>query len=283
MSITTHTNLKGLAWDHIRLSYVAPLYLNKPNAAEVLSIFDEYSKYPAEILDRVLFVLVDDGSPQSYELKDWPLNMIILRVGEDIPWNNPGARNLGMLYAKSDKVFVTDIDHQLDPESFRKILKLPECGRHIWRLPRFAHDGTPLRAHANTFILSRGRFMRYFGYDEELCGSYACDDTLFVKFMKYHGMRVSTLGNGARATIRNLPAVPGGTHTLNRDMSRNKGIVARKLDEIWNYGPNAGHSRQFLNFEWKTVRVTRRKVPPPEKKQPLWAPGWWFRWIWAER
>jgi hypothetical protein len=282
--IKTFTSLRGLDWSHIRLSYVAPLYLNRPNSEQVLSIFDDYSKLPAEILDRVLFVLVDDGSPQAYTLKDWPLNMIVLRVGEDIPWNNPGARNLGVLYAKSDKVFVTDIDHQLDSVSFRKLLDLRAPARNLWRLPRFSHDGKKLRAHANTFLLSRGMFMKYFGYDEELCGSYACDDTLFVKYLKYHGMRLSTLSNGARATVRfikNFEDQPY-THTLSRDKTRNKAIVARKLKDIWTFGKNAGHSHQFLNFEWKVVRVTRREVPP-QKEDKLWALGWWGRWFTGER
>lgn len=282
MEVTHHNTFKGLDWSHIRLSYVAPLYLNKPNAAEILSIFDHYASYPADVLDRVLFVLVDDGSPAPYQLKDWPLNMIVLRVGEDIPWNNPGARNLGLLYAKSDKVFVTDIDHQLDVESFRKILRLPQCGRNVWRLPRFAANGQPLRSHANTFVLSRGAFFRYFGYDEELCGSYACDDTLFVKYLKYHGMRTSTLQNGAKTTVRAIGDTKG-THTLDRDKTRNRTIVARKMKEIWAQGPHAGHSHQFLNFEWKLVRITRRGVPAPEAPQPLWAATWWGRWLTGER
>ena len=123
--------LKGLNWEHIRLSYVVPLYINKPNAAEVLSIFDEYAKYPADILDRVLFVLVDDGSPAEFELPHWLLNMIVLRIKQDIPWNNPGARNLGMVYAKSDKVFLTDIDHQLDVRSFQALMKMGNPGRML--------------------------------------------------------------------------------------------------------------------------------------------------------
>lgn len=282
MDITTHENLKGLAWDHIRLSYVAPLYLNKSNADEVLSIFDDYSTYPAEILDRVLFVLVDDGSPVPYTLKNWPLNMIVLRVSEDIMWNNPGARNLGILYAKSDKVFVTDIDHQLDVDSMRKLIDRPQCGRNVLRLPRFASNGEKLRSHANTFLLSRGTFFRYFGYDEELCGSYACDDTLFVKYLKYHGVRMGMI-RGARTVVRYMKNAEGGTHTLNRDMSRNKAKVARKMEEIKTFGPHAGHSHQFLNFEWKVTRVTRRPVPPPQKKDPLWVLGWWGRWFTGEK
>jgi len=282
-AVTQYTTLRLLDWGHIRLSYVAPVYLNKPNSDDVLSIFDDYARLPADILDRVLFVLVDDGSPQPYRLKDWPLNMIVLRVKEDIPWNNPGARNLGMVYAKSDKVFVTDIDHQLDEASWRKILAMPPCGRRAYRFARFAANGQPLRAHANTFLLSRGHFLRHGGYDEELCGSYACDDTLLVKYLKYHGTRFSTLRNGARTTIRDIKSTQGGsTHSLVRDMSRNKQLVARKIEEIWTYGAPAGHSRLFLNFEWEVLRVTRRSVPASQKPDKLWAPSWWLRWLWGE-
>lgn len=283
MEIQTSQSLKGLDWSHIRLSYVAPVYLNRPDTQEVLSIFDDYAQLPSDVLDRVLFVLVDDGSPAAYNLPAWPLNMIVLRVQEDIPWNNPGARNLGVFYSKSDKVFVTDIDHQLDAQTFRKLLKMPACGRNVHRLPRYSPEGQEVRPHANTFLLSRGHFLKYFGYDEELCGSYACDDTFFVKYMKYHGSRMSTLKNGVKATTRAMKTFKGFTHSLSRDMTRNKGIVARKISEIKAHGAQAGHSHQFLNFEWKVVRVTRREAPAPEVQDKLWALSWWGRWLTGER
>jgi hypothetical protein len=278
----TQTTLRGLDWGHIRLSYVTHFYLNKNNGGEILSLFDDYAQLPADILDRVLFVVVDDGSPAPYELKNWPLNMIILRVQEDIPWNNPGARNLGMVYAKSDKVFVADIDHALDEKSFRTLLKMPRCGRKFWRLPRRDPDGRPVRAHANTFLLSRGFFLKYFGYDEALCGHYACDDTFLAKYFKQHGMQQWLMVDGAVLHQRRF-ADKGSTHTLDRDMTHNKALVAQKIREMRTYGPESGHSREFLNFEWKIIQVTRREVPSPEKKNKLWALGWWGRWIFGER
>lgn len=275
-------NLRGLDWSHIELTYVTHFYLNKDNAEEILSIFEDYAKLPADILDRVLFVLVDDGSPRSYEIKNWPLNMIVLRVTEDISWNNPGARNLGMTYAKSDKVFLTDIDHQLDEKSFETLLKWDRCGRTLWRVPRLDASGKKVRSHANTFLLSRGFFLKNFGYDEALCGHYACDDTFFVKYMKYHGARQGMIPWGAVAKIRGMKT-QGYTHTLDRDKSHNKELVAKKIEEIKTYGATAGHGREFLNFEWKVERIMRRDVPPKGKKNFFWAFSWWGRWAMGEK
>ncbi len=274
-----YQSLRGLDWSHIRLSYVTHFYINKPNSVDVLSIFDEYSKLPREILDRVLFVVVDDGSPQPYELRDWPLNMIVLRVKEDIPWNNPGARNLGVVNAKSDKVFMTDIDHQLDEESFRTLLGWGNPGPTLWRLPRVDGEGQNLRSHANTFLFSRGHFLKNYGYDESLCGHYG-DDVFFVKYMKLHGTRQGMIYWGARARIRNLAR--DDYHTLNRDVTHNKALWTEKFARIKAYGREEGHSRQFLNFDWEVARVTRRDVPPPGKKDPFWALSWWGRWIFGE-
>jgi len=276
-----HKSLRGLDWSHIRLSYVTHFYTNKPHSVDALSLFDEYSTLPGDILDRVLFVAVDDGSPQPYELRDWPLNLIVLRVKEDIPWNNPGARNLGVVNAKSDKVFITDIDHQLDLSGFRKLLSLPAVGRKLWRLPRVDSAGQPCRSHANSFLLSRGFFLKNYGYDEALCGHYACDDTFFVKHMKYHGAQQWMLPRSATLRLRKSIGV-GDVHTLKRDMTHNKTLVGQKINEIKNYGAQAGHSREFLNFDWEVLRVTRRAVPPPGKKDPLWALSWWGRWVFGE-
>jgi len=277
----TYHSLKELDWSHIRLSYVVPIYINKPGSEKELTLFDDYSRYPDEILDRILFVLVDDGSPLPYTLKDWPLNMIVLRVKEDIPWNNYGAKNLGVVFAKSDKVLITDLDHQVDPESFRKIIKMSPCGRTIWKMPRLDADGKKKRAHADTFVLSRGQFMRNYGYDEIYCGNYACGDTMLVKYAKYHGCRILIMWNGAKIQLR--PAqTEGMTHSLKRDMSHNHAILCQKTEEIRQYGAQVGHSRQFLNFEYELVRVTRRAVPLPEKKNPFWAFSWWGRWVCSE-
>jgi hypothetical protein len=285
MSLETSVSPRGLDWSHIRLSYVVPIYISKPNADAVLAIFRRYATYPKEILDRVLFVVVDDGSPVAYEMPHFGLNLIYLKIDEDIPWNNPGAHNLGMVFAKSDKVFISDIDYELDPKTFEILLRMPTPQKDLWRFPRFTPSGEQLRLpHSNTFLLSRGHFLKHFGYDEAFCGHYAGDDVFLAKYLKTYGGRVRTLHNGARVVKIEYPRLPGATddstHTLVRDKSYNKTIFLQKMASMRQFGRYAdGHSREFLNFPFHVERVDRREVPPPEKTDRVWAHVWWARWL----
>jgi len=54
-------------------------------------------------------VLVDDGSPTPVTLPpDLDLNVLFLRIPDDVPWNHAAARNLGAVYARSDKLLLTE-------------------------------------------------------------------------------------------------------------------------------------------------------------------------------
>lgn len=95
----------------ISLSYVTHFYCNQENIDSVCNLLRIYETYSPELLDKVEFVIVDDGSPIAYEVPKFNLNLRWLKINEDIRWNQSGARNLGFTYARSDKVLVTDLDH----------------------------------------------------------------------------------------------------------------------------------------------------------------------------
>jgi len=61
------------------------------------------------LLDVIEFIIIDDGSPLHYEIPEFNLNLRWIKINENIKWNQAGARNLGVLSAKSDKF--TDLDH----------------------------------------------------------------------------------------------------------------------------------------------------------------------------
>lgn len=273
---------ENLDWSHIRLTYATPLYLNQDNADEVFSLFREYAnKLPADLLEQILFVVVDDASPTKLEIPSLPINMIVLRVGEDIPWNNPGARNLAVVAAKSDKVFLTDIDHELDEKTFRKFLRMENPGKTLWRLKRFfAGERVRRKPHANSFLLSRGYFLKHYGYDEDFCGSYASDDVHFVKYFKYHGARVVTIMGDYKMISRGLTKGGKYTHSLDRDKTRNRKLKVEKLAQMKTYGPEAGHSRNFLNFTWQVAYTSQRKPQNAPKQQKCWYMRWWLRNLW---
>ena len=95
---------------HIKLTYVTHFYCNQGNMDSVESLLKEYESYPDDIKDAVEFVIVDDCSPLEYDVKDYDLNFTWLRITTDIQWNQAGSRNLGVTYAKSDKIIITDLD-----------------------------------------------------------------------------------------------------------------------------------------------------------------------------
>jgi len=267
-------------WSHIELSYVVPFYADGTDEAPVVNLLRRYAGYPAHILDVVVFIVVDDGSPTRVEIPDdIDLNLRVLRVEEDIAWNQPGARNLGVTVAVSDKVFVTDVDHVLTPESFEYMIRHRNPGRTMFKFRRQASSGEVLRPHPNTFFLSRARFLRFYGYDEAFCGHYGFDDAMFWRWQRYHGTRFLYLPARCKVLLESAEHAPG-FHSLKRDLDHNRQLAASKRALWRTYGPNAGYSRLFLNFKWHTdADRSRSTKPAPPRQMRWWIHTWWWRWL----
>lgn len=264
-------------YGNIELTYITHFYCNKPGAFEqVASLLELYAGYPADVLDRIHFVIVDDASPVSYEIPDVDLNLTWLRITEDIPWNNPGARNLGVTYAKSDKVVITDLDHAFPVETLRHILGRPECGRDFFKLRRLQQGQFLKHSHPNIFLLSRARFLRLWGYDEHFCGHYGHDDVWFVKFQKWHGSRQRHLPRRYPILVR-TDDTRSLTHTLERDLTTNRNLYEEKRRQVERFGKYGGHSRRFLDFEWKLGLERSRLTEPTLGPDRNWKRLWWLR------
>ena len=96
------------------LTIIYPYY----NSIKAVKIqIDNWSKYPIELMKKLQFILIDDCSDNKADLRiNFPINLTLLRVTDNIPWNQPGAKNLGFKFAKTDWIFTSDIDHVLQPE-----------------------------------------------------------------------------------------------------------------------------------------------------------------------
>lgn len=269
---------------HIGLTYVTHYYLNQQRPDTVLELFQRYQAYAPQLLDRIQFVVVDDCSPLRFPLPDLNLNILWLRIVDDIPWNQGGARNLGVTYAASDKVLLTDIDHEFPEATLAGMLRMRECGRDFFKIYRTDPvSGKMRQGHSNTFLLSRARFLRLYGYDEEFCGHYGAEDYRFVKFQKYHGSRQRYLPRKFRCIPRVDVNRDQAYHSLERDLSHNTPIDARKQFEMKQYGGDAGHSRMFLRFSWEILLDRSRDVQIQRRKNPLWQKLWYWRWLVGER
>lgn len=259
-------------FEHIGLTYVVPVYFDRPDHSVVVERLGHYAGLSSAVLDRLQFVLVDDASPSPPSIpSDLQLNLLVLRVAQNIPWNQPGARNLGVTFARSDKVLMTDLDHQLDEGTLARLIEHSGPGRTIYKFRRVDQDGRETKPHPNTFFMSRGRFLALYGYDEDFCGHYGHDDTTFLKWQKANGSTVKFLGTGygcARAS-------GADEHGLERDASHNDAL-ARSKERAWSdHGLDAGHSRRFLSFDFEVVCDYRRPKPELRKrdKRRLFSPA----------
>ena len=266
-------------FSHLDLSYVTTFYFNQADASSLLELLRRYASYSGELLDRLQFVLVDDGSTVPVKLPaDLDLNVRLLRIPEDVPWNHAAARNLGAVYARSDKLLLTDVDHQFPEETLRRILDLGPLRRTLYRFQRLDEQGVLTRWHSNTFLLSRGRYLELFGYDEEFCGHYGAEDDLFRRWHRHHGTRFR-LFPGGPVTLRRIDH-ERSYHSLSRDRAHNTKLFRRKRWLWEELGPEAAYSRTFLRAPFEVVADLRRApapAPPPSLATRLWRRWQWRR------
>lgn len=267
-------------WSHIAFSYIIHFYFNQGDGSPLLDLLRRYEQYDPKILNKIHFVIVDDGSPIKTDVPDLNLNFTWLKINEDIPWNQGGARNLGVIYAKSDNILLSDLDIEFPEETLHAIITAPPCGKNFYKFyMRDNLTGKLCKGHSNTFLMSRARFLRFSGYDEEFSGHYGAEDFRFVKFQKAQGSRQQYFN--LRYTCHRRSDIERKTkyHSLERDLSFNTPVDARKKFEMGMYGHDAGHTRTFLNFTWTKVYEKRRNVEFKRDVDRLWRYLWYWRWL----
>lgn len=266
--------------EHLGLAYVSHFYCNQQNADTVFDLLRTYESYDPTLLDHVHFVIVDDGSPVKYEVPPFDLNLTWLKIDADIAWNQGGARNLGVTYARADKLFLCDIDVEVPERSLAYFLERKTLGKRMDRPCLHSQStGEYLGRHPNAFLMSRGRFLKYFGYDEEFGGHYGFEDLRFTKHQKLWGTFLGRLPSKYLVYDRSSLDRAKSYHSLYRDESDNALVNARKHFEVdWN-GRRGGHSRRNLAFTWKVLADRRRSRQAPAVDR-LFKPTWYLRQIW---
>ncbi len=206
------------------LSVIVHGYNNQEVVNRQLAVWATWPK-----ADGIEFILVDDGSSPQLTWKNPPNCSRRVRIMEDIPWNQPGARNLGASLASGETLLFFDLDHFIDASAFGQILEHCKLinSQEIYRFRRIGSCGKLLHSHLNSFMIRRSAFFAIHGYDEDFAGSYGYDDVSFYDRWLNKGNTVTVLD---RITLH----VEEGyaTRSLNRNWSRNRRLRKQKLREL---------------------------------------------------
>jgi len=203
--------------------------------------------YAPEVLERVEFVIVDDGSDPAIQVDRSSLppamRLVLARIDQDIPWNMPGARNLGALLARGEFLLLYDIDHFLSESALRVLLaNAPSLSRTTnYKFSRTL-KGETINSPVNCFLCSRDGFWQAGGYDEDFAGHYGHEDSYFLMAWQRH-VGAMVLLTDIAFEVHTQYATAG----LSRDTSRNSALFRQKVE--------AGHqmSRTRLRFPWAIV------------------------------
>lgn len=140
------------------------------------------SRYGDGILDQIKVVIVDDHGDPPATVDPYPRAMIdlkLFRITEDIPWNQMGARNIGMRESEGWVVFL-DPDMVIEPDMISRFIDRANSmvrGTVI----KFAlrRSGNPLDfTSPNTWLIHKQDFFDCGGYDEDFRGHKGWSDCL---------------------------------------------------------------------------------------------------------
>jgi len=230
----------------IELSLVYPYYNNRANLDRQMEL---WAHLPRELARRVEYVLVDDGSPQPAAVPpSCPLNLTLVRINEDIPWNQPGARNLGLKLAEGEWAIASDIDHIFPIDGLSQVLSMVKDPDSVFYFGRRREDGSEKHPHPNSFLILRKTFWSVGGYDEDFCGHYGKDD-LFLRKTFERACQIVELKAPALIEL-NDAATPG----MLRKTRRNRRLYKRKLRRLEKGRYQNGRT---IRFEWEIVNRWR--------------------------
>ncbi|MEO9256786.1 MAG: hypothetical protein ABI207_00310 [Crocinitomicaceae bacterium] len=231
--------------EDIELTYVLPIYQENIESNDLEKLVDIYGEYGKDVLNKIHFIFIDDCSPIPIIIKNKKINYTLLRITDDIVWNQGGARNLGVTVAHSVKLILTDLDH-IFPESVFKDLIFRKTPSEIYKFRR-EFNGKRIDSHPNTFFCSKATYFKSLGVDEEFSGNYGSEDIYFydlqrhlgTKFKKYRKIMITTFEHKH--------------HNLTRDTAHNLKLLEVRRKAISENKPFSAHSRKFLNFKWEVI------------------------------
>lgn len=149
----------------------------------------QWQDLPPELKARIHVVIVDDGSPER------SASDAIRSIGTpslascqvwcmlvDVPWNQDACRNLGVKHAPTEWLLMTDMDHIVPVDTWKRLITGKLDKRVAYRFGRVsAPTLEPYKRHPNSWALTRDTYWDCGGYDERLAGNYGTDGDFYSR------------------------------------------------------------------------------------------------------
>jgi len=259
----------------VKLSVVTQFYRNSQMLARQLRVWRD--EWPDSLKQNVEIIVIDDGSPEPAldviaPLLHGGLSLLpplsLYRVTVDLPWNQAGARNLGLHVAAGRWVLMTDMDHVVAGDVLGHVLARVETAHKRtafmferrdapvgdWRsgdwptMPHTLNDRGERKPHPNSYCMPRKLFWKVGGYDESYVSVYGTD-RLFRERLFKQAVRVDLPVPLIRVARNVIP--DASTTTLPRKEGRDAGIKKRIAAEKAARG-EAGVVKT-LQFPWERI------------------------------
>jgi hypothetical protein len=221
--------------------------------------------YPGSVLERLSITIVDDcgmpsvGFEKAKHLGNHCKSAKLLRIEEDIPWNQPGARNLGMelsdgwcLMIDPDMVFEADImDRMMQAAS-----KLSRGQVLKYGLRHYPSNSLDMSS-PNTYLIHRDDFFKVGGYDEDFCGHKGWSDVQLLDVLR-SCYKLEPRPDLHADFYGTDSIVDAAVTSLDRSTKHNRKIRLKKVDQAraaggWARWVKGRAKIPRLRFNWKLV------------------------------
>lgn len=203
----------------MKLGVIIPHYNNLELVRQHIEAILHATRLPDEL------ILVNDGGQVLETGTNFPMKVVYADIVEDIPWNQPGARNLGIWLSTSDALCFEDVDHFPSPTMYAEVCEtLSRHPKNVIRMPRRdSVTGQPRHPCRGCFAIQRGYLAEIGGFDEDFAGNYGHDDTEIFNRFRATGTRFVVLQTSWLSRVSS-----GGTTGLNRSTTVNKMVLRTK-------------------------------------------------------
>jgi hypothetical protein len=231
---------------------VMAYYMNPSMLAEQARL---WQSLPAELAARLHVVIVDDGSPEQSahevmrSIGTPPVASFELwRMLVDIPWNQDACRNIGVRQAPTEWLLLTDMDHMVPAETWRRLITGKLNSNTVYRFARVSAPSLePYKPHPNSWAMRRTIYWDCGGYDERLAGNYGTDGDFLVRI---RGRRNIIDLSDVLIRVPREVTPDASTTTLKRKQPEDKENIRRLLAER-----AADPNWQPLHFSFPHERV----------------------------